>query len=290
MDISHLYYCMSMKQTFTKIGFLWLGVASLLSSCGSGSEPTPQKPLGCLLSTVNYNGSAIHRYEYYPDGKIKKLVLKNGNSLDGIYEFTFNGNTGTQIVRQAKRTVTFKLELDNNGYINRAYSRFDTLGVTSLDSLWYERNADGYLIKATQRNVQQYPAQNITISTKYVTTYTIQNGNTVKAEIVNIVTQPNSFPRETVVETYEYYTDQVDKTGVSNILNLNLLAGKSSVNLLKKKSQVEGDNLSNRVFNFTYKFRSDGLPEQVSYLKTYSVLDIKSPDFNASLDLSYTCP
>ncbi|MDJ1480905.1 hypothetical protein QNI16_10465 [Cytophagaceae bacterium YF14B1] len=280
-----------MRACFTKGIFGVLFLVMTLVACNSdNNDPVPQKLTKCMVNAISYNGKTIRTYDYQPDGTIKKIVLSVGGSADGIYEFSFSGNTGTQTVRQAKRTTNFKLELDSKGYINKAYSRFDTTGVTSYDTIWYVRNAEDYLVKMTQKNVQYYPSQDMTVTTQYVTTFTIQNGNTVKAEIVNIVTNENSVPNPTVVETYEYYTDKLDSAETFAVITPNFQTGKRATNMLKRKTQVQGDDLAVRVTDYVYKYRADNLPEQIDYTENYSILGMPQPEFKASLVLSYICP
>lgn len=228
--------------------------------CKKETNPAPgvSKTPTCRVKTVrddDANPIKTVTYEYDAGGKITKTANSDGSYA--LYQYSGdrlivkNYNNLDQPVTQSPERTFF---LNSQGYIAKEILKFS---VFVSDTLEYSYTPDGFLLQETWRGKSSS-------STKSrLTTYTIENNNTVK--IVSVYFRYNG-AQDTVVESFTFLAEE-NKGGVyqwffDDARPLDRFRGRPNKNLVNTVT-YKGSSI-NETRTYTYDMK-DGLPTYSYY-------------------------
>lgn len=198
-------------------------------------------------------------YEYNEAEKItksSKYDTRNPRDTHGLiisilYDYSINGIVDEKAFWSGELFDNSIYKLDSNGYASSViFHRKDTI--------LCEYNADGYLIKRTDKRNNE------------VTTYTITNGNITRETV-------KDSSGTTTSTTIHKYTDILDKRGIKNSFT-----GKGSINLPSKETISPNHGI---ITTYSYTFDNNGYPLEV--VQTDS---IGNNSKITKTKYTYTCP
>lgn len=241
---------------------LVMTVLLMVTACSKDDKQPIAEPGSCRVSaTVNQN--TVNRYHYYADSSLQSQVivaLKDGVVLlvDSMV-YDYKSDTVTVKTFEAGsviRTVWYPLHA--NGLATMQISK--TTGGQITDTVFYSYNADGYKITEFQRTYSTSVNGPVLLSTININ-YTTANGNTTGYTRVSTLARSGSVSRVTVA--YDFYRDKI---AILQLLGKEYFSGKRDANLLKKHTVDSNGNITETAF--TYRFNSNGLPEQSNSVTT----------------------
>ncbi len=230
-----------------KLQFLFIVSILLLIniSCKKKSDPIPNSPSSgnCHIKQVR-SGNILRNLEY-KDGKLFRGIINAASGKDikeYVSEIKYYNDSVIENFIGLSYDLVLGYKIGSNGKIeyrgtkNVRVATNDVPTVFSYDTVYYEYDIDGYLVKEEfiSRLIKDdgsYPERN----THTITIYTIDNDN-----VISKTDYRDGLITNTV--NYEYYTDLInrnDKIDVSrNLQGVTLwheANGKMNKNLLKKE-------------------------------------------------------
>ena len=189
-----------------------------IASCKKTDDNNPQNMVVKKLASLNQTSSnanyniGLTNFEYYPDGKLKKIDQINKRIIE--YEYSENSviEKSTHYNESSSWTTTYNL--NSNGL---------AISATDSDPYIFEYDAQGYLLK------EKYSFSNYVDCLISV----IENDN-----VSSVTYTQNGTPMWTI--SYEYYTDKYctfncNQSGNTFHEGVGLdFLGKRSVNLVKR--------------------------------------------------------
>lgn len=250
-------------------GAVFIGL--LMVACNKDEE-APAHNIECRLSTLDLDSFKI-QMTYNEDGSIAKssLFYKGVAREYTTYTYAAGKITEQSFSANNEPTASSVYTLGSNGYAAQCV----VINDSRKDSSFYTYDANGYLTGIRTVSYDENNGAYVYRATEQ-TTYTIANGNKVKA-VRNSTTDVEGYAYETV---NEYYTDKPGYSGLNNELDF---LGKHDVSLLKKSTFKNG--VSESATNYTYEFNSDGKPTKV----TQSSVTSQGTTFKQSMLLWFEC-